>query len=145
MSQFNPDKNLFSVAPVGQLVIIGHKGGLKSGLPREQALNLAAWLLIASNASPGELQAAMDDARSSAPTVAAVQAGPGGPIKGKEISPELAALIASQMKPIIGTVDAEEGAAIAAAAQVQGEITPLKVPVVDAQAFEAKWGGQAHG
>jgi len=145
MSQFNPDKNLFSVAPVGQLVIIGHKGGLKSGLPREQALNLAAWLLIASNASPGELQAAMDDARSSAPTVTTGPSSPSAPLKGKEISPELAALIAGQMRPIIGDLDGEEKEAITAAVQVQSEPGAGKIPVVDAQEFGAKWGGLNHG
>lgn len=134
--QLNPDKNLYSVAPVGAITIIGHSAGLKMGLTRDRALNLIAWLTIATGATQAEIQGEMDDARSGAPSGSVganapqviQQARPsmsnsvaGAPLRGKDIDPELAAQIASQLdalkktKEFVGEVDAEEGAAINAA------------------------------
>jgi hypothetical protein len=136
--QLNPNKNLFSVAPVGGVTIIGHSGGLKMGLTRDRALNLIAWLTIATNATPEEVKAEMDDARSDAlpacrpaPQIIA-QIHPSmpaaAPIRGKDIDPKLAAQIAAQMEALnsakvpggvasdtsafIGDLDPEEAAAI---------------------------------
>jgi len=51
----NPDMNLFSVAPIGHIIMIGRANALKGGLSREYAINLLTWLTIATGANPEEI------------------------------------------------------------------------------------------
>lgn len=155
MPQFNPDKNLYSVAPVGQIVIIGRSMVLRGGMTRAQALNLATWLIIAADAGPEQLAASIADC-----TVGSTK-GPGhavmplpprtapqpAPPKATEAVP-VAPEVAGQVTPFIGELDAEEKEAIQAAVtqvQSQGQRPSPKVPVIDAEEFGAKWGGLNHG
>lgn len=52
----NPNHNLFSVAPVGHIIVIGRAGSLKGGLERDRAMNLLGWLVIATGATPSEIR-----------------------------------------------------------------------------------------
>jgi len=52
-----PDRNLYSVAPVGGNIIIGRHIALKGGISREGAINLIAWLCIGTNAKPEDIAA----------------------------------------------------------------------------------------
>lgn len=125
--QFNPDKNLFSVAPVGGIIIVGHSMALRGGLTRERALNLATWLLIATNATPKDIKEGIAEAMT--PTGTAKPVGGRAPVP-KEILDKIAAKLGkkledaataegapnpleSQVAPFIGSVDAEEAASIA--------------------------------
>lgn len=56
MSGLNPTWNHFNVAPVGPIIMVGHRRALQGGITRESALNLIAWLAIAAEATPEEIQ-----------------------------------------------------------------------------------------
>lgn len=163
--QFNPDKNLFSVAPVGQIVIIGRSTSLRGGLTREYALNLATWLLIAANATPEEVKAGIQDAMTpnalnltgrrvvGLPTARTVPQPPPpqAPKQAAEVPPE----VAGQVTPFIGQIDPEEADGIAAALPPQtGPKAPPASPgapavptvrTVDPNALASAWGGPANG
>lgn len=158
--QLNPDKNLFSVAPVGQIVIIGRSVALRGGLSREYALNLATWLLIAANAKPEEIKASIADAMTPTkvnltgrrvvglPTARTVPQPP--PPKAPAVPAEVPAEVAGQVTPFIGEIDAEEGEAIQAATTPQtGPKAPTaqaatsggpKIAVVDTDSLASAWG-----
>lgn len=162
--QFNPDKNLFSVAPVGQIVIIGRSITLRGGLSREHALNLATWLLISANATPEEVKAGIQDAMTPnavnltgrrvvglVPQRTVPQPPPPQAPKAQEVAPE----VAGQVAPFIGEIDPEEAEGIEAATTPQtgpkappaaaaGPVLP-KVRTVDPDALANAWGGPTNG
>lgn len=153
--QFNPDKNLFSVAPVGQIVIIGRSVALRGGLSREYALNLATWLLIAANATPEEVKQGIQDAMISTPTpksrpvvgLATVRTVPTLPPpraeKPEEVSPE----VAGQVTPFIGQIDPEEAEGIKTALNQQtgakmsapASLATSKIATIDVDSFANAW------
>jgi hypothetical protein len=55
--EVNPSHNIFNVAPVGNVVVIGVKRALGGGIARDRAINLLAWLIIATKATPDEVAA----------------------------------------------------------------------------------------
>jgi hypothetical protein len=63
----NPIWNTYAVAPVGANIVIGHKRALHSGISRESAINLIAWLTIAAQATPEEIAAELAKANSATP------------------------------------------------------------------------------
>jgi hypothetical protein len=157
--QLNPDKNLFSVAPVGSIVIIGRSMGLRGGLTREHALNLATWLLISANATPAEVKASIADAMTGTPnllrnlktvtngrTVPQPPPPKAPPALASEVAPE----VSGQVTPFIGTIDAEEAEGIQAALVQPGrpDKAPQQAPAesllavktVDLVALGAAWG-----
>jgi hypothetical protein len=161
--QLNPDKNLFSVAPVGSVVIIGRSMVLRGGLTREHALNLATWLLISANATPAEVKANIADAMTETPnllrnlktnlkTVTNARTVPqpappkAPPALASEVDPE----VSGQVTPFIGTIDAEEAESIQAALVQPGRpdkapqqapaASLLAVKTVDPVALGAAWG-----
>lgn len=150
MPQFNPDKNLYSVAPVGQVVIIGRSMVLRGGMTRAQALNLATWLVIAAEATPDQLVASIRDCM-----VASPARGPGHavmplpartapqppppratPAEAQPVAPE----VAGQVTPFIGEIDAEEKAAIEAAVKSSEGAKAPAIATVDVEGFAGKWG-----
>ena len=156
--QLNPDKNLFSVAPVGSIVIIGRSMVLRGGLTREHALNLATWLLIAANATPEDVKAGIQDAMTGTAnlltqrktvTSARTVPQPPPPRAPKAEASEVAPEVAGQVTPFIGTIDPEEAEGIQAALQAA---RPTKAPqqapaatlppvkTIDAAALGAAWG-----
>lgn len=163
--QFNPDKNLFSVAPVGGIVIIGRSMVLRGGLTRELALNLATWLLISANATPEEVKANIQDAMTpnarnltgrrvvGLPTARTVPQPPPpqAPKQPEPVAPE----VAGQVAPFIGEIDPEEAEGIQAALTPQtGPKAPVvesaapgmpKIAVVDPGKLADAWGGPANG
>lgn len=165
--QFNPDKNLFSVAPVGGIVIIGRSMVLRGGLTRELALNLATWLLISANASPEEVKAGIQDAMTpnklnltgrrvvGLPTARTVPQPPPPrtPSKPAEVAPE----VSGQVTPFMGEIDPEEAEGIAAALTPTTPQTGARVPAptanvpvlpkiatVDPDKLADAWGGPAN-
>ncbi len=155
--QFNPDKNLFSVAPVGPIVVIGRSISLRGGLSREYAMNLATWLLISCNATPKEIRDGVVDAMT--PTV---KTGKGqgtmplpertvplpAPPKAKEgKASDVSAEVAGQVTPFIGTIDSEEAASLqeAVKATVTSPVTGLKIPVINPEDVASAWGGGDNG
>jgi hypothetical protein len=138
--QLNPDKNLFSVAPVGGIIIVGHSMALRGGLTRERALNLATWLLIATNATPKDIKEGIAEAMTPTGPTKVV---PGGraPVSqeildkiaaklGKKLN-ETAAEVENQVTPFIGTVDAEEATSLANAVP---SAVPVNAPTPTTQA-----------
>lgn len=109
----DPNHNLFSVAPVGNSVVIGRHSALKAGLERDRVLNLIGWLVIASGAKPEEIHAVIAVANAAKE----VQ----GPKQGEEtkdvVAPRSAASVVAgeAARPFIGDVDPQEKAAIDAA------------------------------
>ena len=152
--QFNPDKNLFSVAPVGNIVIIGRAVSLRGGITREYALNLATWLLISAKVSPAELRASIQDAMTGTPnagttrktmpaqgrTVPQPPPPPAPPAKASDVPAE----VAGQVAPFIGEIDPEEAAALAEAKPTETTVNPktdTKIPVVNPDDVANAWGG----
>jgi hypothetical protein len=162
----NPDKNLFSVAPVGQIVIIGRQAALKGGMTRDNAMNLLTWLILSCNATPEEIGARIKDA--STPTIKPVP-GVSGPIVSRFAATAQPAQPAQPVKPatlpqptpqsqvselnkFIGDVDAEEQAALddlKAACETAVKQNPLepsqiqppgKPGIVDESALVSAWG-----
>lgn len=153
----NPDRNLYSVAPVGGIVIIGRAVSLRTGLTRDNALNLIGWLCIASNAKPEEIAAVLKEAETplTKPVVAAVEAPkvsvppmvekgvlvppvppsrqPGGLAVNGRVGPE----VEKTVEPFIGAVDAEEKAALDA---VIAKVAATPVAAVDSEALARAWG-----
>lgn len=140
----NPDRNHFSVAPVGNSIIIGRAGLLKGGLSRENALNLIGWLVLATNAKPEDIKRVLADASK--------------PTKAPQAQPAAEASEVTKVPPavtaFIGSIDPEEKAALQEAAQQVNQ--PASVPSalgtnakteipkttpVDEQALTAAWGG----
>lgn len=157
MAHFNPDKNLYSVAPVGQIVIIGRSMVLRGGMTREQALNLATWLIIAADATPDQVAAGIADCmvdtlrkgagKTVMPLPARTAPQPAPPLAKPQEAQAVAPEVSGQVTPFIGDLDAEEKEAVQAAVQVQsrGEKAGPKISVIDAEEFGAKWGGMNHG
>jgi hypothetical protein len=58
----DPSKNLYNVAPVGGIVVIGRSASLKTGLTHEQVLNLVAWLVLSGQVSRQELESELSRA-----------------------------------------------------------------------------------
>lgn len=154
--QFNPDKNLFSVAPVGQIIIIGRSTSLRGGLSREYALNLATWLLISAGATPEEVRAGIQDAMTGKPAdvgkshkalVGAQRTIPQAPPpKALAAEPaEVSPMVAGQVAPFIGDVDKEEAEGIKAALPEMPTVPvvagQLKIPVINPDDVASAWGG----
>lgn len=121
MPTLNPDKNLYSVAPVGTTIIIGRIGVLKVGLNREGAINLLTWLILSTNAKPEEIAASIKDACTpnqitttgkplNPPPAAAL---PAVPSTGRPQSPPVATETGgNSVRAFIGDIDEEEAEAI---------------------------------
>lgn len=106
MPPLNPDRNHFSVAPVGNVIIIGRHTALKGGLSRESALNLLGWLVIATGASPQEIK--LQIALAQTPTGATppvIRAVPPMPTAPQTVQ-------AAELETFVGQVDDEEKAAL---------------------------------
>jgi len=131
----NPDRNHYSVAPVGNNIIIARVALLKGGLSRENALNLIAWLVLATNANPDEIARVLLDASKPVGNQPAVEAP-------KVLVPPVTAFI--------GSIDAEEQTALDEANKPQPQTVPAvaaspktgipKASVVDVEALAATWG-----
>jgi hypothetical protein len=104
VNSLNPDKNLYSVAPVGPNIIIGRQMCLKGGLDRKRAINLLAWLMIATKATGAEIRAELKDATTATGQAPAVE----GPTNVVGIS----SATQEAVRPFIGSVDAEEQEAL---------------------------------
>lgn len=117
----NPDRNHYSVAPVGGNIIIGRVALLKGGLSRENALNLIGWLVLATNAKPDDIARVLAEAST--------------PI-GKAVPPavEPPKVLVPPVAAFIGSIDAEEQAAINEAAQAVNAPQPQVPPAVGAGA-----------
>jgi hypothetical protein len=63
----NPNWNQYNVAPIGDIIVVGHARALKGGITREAAINLIAWLSIAANAGPEEIADEIDKAHTETP------------------------------------------------------------------------------
>ena len=66
----NPIWNRYNVAPINGIVVIGHRRAMHSGLTRENAMNLLAWLIIATEATPDEITAELEAAHKETPSAA---------------------------------------------------------------------------
>lgn len=108
----NPDKNLFSVAPVGPIIVIGRHTALKGGITREYAVNLAACLIIAAKSNPNEIGKAIDDVMTGSASIVGIP----------QSVANVPASIVKQVTPYIGTVDAEEAASLVELARKQGPV-----------------------
>lgn len=123
----NPDNNLYSVAPVGNVIVIGRQAALKGGITRESALNLLTWLILSTNAKPEEIAAGI--AAAIKPTTAVKPTAPA--------VPKIQVPVAGQnVAAFIGEVDPEEQAALdevaaacAAAATQPAAAAPAPPPV----------------
>jgi len=139
----NPDRNLYSVAPVGQVVIIGRNNALKGGLSRENALNLIGWLILATNAKPEDITRVLLDASK--------------PVGAQAPKVEAPKVSVPPVAAFIGEIDPEEQAAIDAVKQPPAApaVVPLKPAVaavaaavpattpVDEAALTAAWAGKS--
>lgn len=118
----NPDRNHFSVAPVGNNIIIGRVALLKGGLSRENALNLIGWLVLATNAKPDDITRVLSEAST--------------PI-GKQVLPpavEPPKVLVPPVAAFMGSIDAEEQAALDEAVQAVNAPQPQVTPAVGAGA-----------
>lgn len=131
--QLNPDKNLFSVAPIGPIIIIGRHGALKGGITREYALNLLTWLVISTDATPEEIKASVQDAmtpgplqlgRKTMPLPQRTLPSPPPPPASKAPPQVVAPEVAGQVAPFIGSLDPEETQAILDAVPSSGGSLP---------------------
>lgn len=110
----NPDNNLYSVAPVGHVIVIGRQAALKGGITRDSAVNLLAWLILSTNAKPDEIGAAI--AKAFKPTAPA--AAPPAAIVSRfqvpaNVAPSPPLPVAGQnVAAFIGEVDPEEQQAL---------------------------------
>jgi hypothetical protein len=125
----NPDNNLYSVAPVGNVIVIGRQASLKGGLTRDSALNLLTWLILSTNAKPEEIAAGI---------AAAIK--PTTPVKPTvTVLPKIQVPVAGQnVAAFIGEIDPEEQAALdevaqacAAAEAQQPAAAPAAAPPTD--------------
>jgi hypothetical protein len=108
----NPDNNLYSVAPIGHIVVIGRSMALKGGITRENALNLLTWLILSTNATPDEIRAGIVMANKATVRVAA---------SGAIVTPVATAAAAAKVEvplaeqsvaAFMGEIDPEEQAAL---------------------------------
>lgn len=128
----NPDNNLYSVAPVGHVIVIGRQAALKGGITRDSAVNLLAWLILSTNAKPDEIGAAI--AKAFKPTAPA--AAPPAPIVSRFQNPGIVAQspplpnAGQNVAAFIGEVDPEEQQALdeVAAACAAAEANPAAMP-----------------
>lgn len=104
----NPDKNLYSVAPVGPNIIIGRHMCLKGGLDRKRALNLLAWLMLATKATTEEIRAEIKDA--TLPIVPASE-----PVELPANVVGISSAVQDEVRPFIGEIDPEEQEALQSA------------------------------
>jgi hypothetical protein len=110
----NPDKNLYSVAPIGNVIVIGRQISLRGGLVRDQALNLLSCLIIATNASPDEIGACIGDICTTGKTL-----------------PRSPTLPVNPVAAFIGEIDPEEQAAIdSIVQQPQAATQPPQLPTL---------------
>jgi hypothetical protein len=103
----NPDKNLYSVAPVGPTVIIGRISAVKGGIERKRAINLLAWLMIATNATGEEIRAELKDAKT-----ATGQAPAAGTLEPTANLVSIPQSTQEAVRPFIGDIDGEESEAL---------------------------------
>lgn len=146
----NPDKNLYSVAPVGNAIIIGRQIALKGGITRDSALNLIAWLVIATNAKPEEIARGIQDANE--PTIRGVSAISVAPVLSvavptdaqTTIVPTAPAVSGVEVPPVVaefmGAVSEEEKKALSAALDSRQFEAAMKVPVIDENVVAKAWG-----
>jgi len=117
----NPDDNLYSVAPVGNIVVVGRNVALKGGITRDNAINLLTWLILSTNATPDEIRTAI--VKANRPTARFAPSAP--PIA---VVPRQAVPLAGQsVAAFMGEIDAEEQAAldeVKAACEVAATVTP---------------------
>lgn len=139
MPTLNPDKNLYSVAPVGNVIIIGRQGTLKAGLTRENVLNLVTWLILSTDAKPEEIAAMMRDA--CMPTIPIVGKPQNPPAVEKQLSPPVVVPpAAGNVQAFIGDIDSEEAAALAA---VKPTVSVVRTQPTDTETTIEAWGRAA--
>jgi hypothetical protein len=85
----NPTWNQFNVAPVGPIIMVGHKRALSGGITRESAINLIAWLTIACEATPDEVAAEIEKAHTETPQLSAAQPTQVMPQQGRQAPPPM--------------------------------------------------------
>jgi hypothetical protein len=108
----NPDDNLYSVAPVGHIVIIGRQVALKGGITRDNAINLLTWLILSTNATPDEIRAAIVKANKPTPFTAAISRFAAPTATVTPIVPQQVPVAGQSVAAFIGDVDTEEQAAL---------------------------------
>lgn len=155
----NPDKNLYSVGPVGGVVIIARASALKGGMTRDKAMNLIAWLVVATGATPKEIAAELRAANMPtvpvAPTVAVAPVAPPvvaapvivapvavAPVPGPATPLPIPPKVEEAVKPFIGDVDKEEAAALAAAVEAASKelnAAAMNGKAVDMNGIQAAW------
>jgi hypothetical protein len=108
----NPDDNLYSVAPIGQVIVIGRQMALKGGIMRENAINLLTWLILSTNATPDEIRAAI--LKANKPTVRlGATVGIGAQAVAKIVPAKIQVPIGGQsVAAFMGEIDPEEQAAL---------------------------------
>lgn len=135
----NPDRNLYSVAPVGNVIVIGRNMALRGGLTRENAINLIAWLAIATNAKPEEISAEIRSASTSIPKAEPKAAVARPPAAALHVA-NPAEVASRKAEPFIESVDNEEVAAIAEAVKKAGEsLNGAETPVIDGDQLTKAW------
>ena len=114
----NPDKNLYSVAPVGGNIIVGRFNTLKASMTRDQAMNLLTWLIISTKTNPKEIAEVMAEVCT-----------PNMPSRPKPVvvpkPPEPVNL--GEVETFIGNIDPEEQAALDAAIEEAGKTLPSDI------------------
>jgi len=108
IKNLNPDKNLYSVAPVGPTVIIGRIAAIKGGIERSRAINLLAWLMIATKATSAEIRAEIQAA--TLPDVPTAE-----PVAAPSNVVGISSAVQDEVRPFIGSIDPEEQEALEAA------------------------------
>lgn len=135
-----PERNYYSVAPLGNgVVMIGRQMALRGGIERGNAVNLIAWLIIATGATPEEVgreikRASMDIGakEESVTKVAPVVVPP--PVVTEEVK--------AAVQPFVGTVDNEEEMAITMAIEkARRDLGEGAAKAVDVEELGKKWGG----
>lgn len=126
----NPDDNLYSVAPVGNIVVIGRQVALKGGITRENAINLLTWLILSTNATPDEIRTAI--VKANRPTARFAPSAPPVAVVPRQAVPFAGQNVAAFM----GEIDAEEQAALNEV-QAACEVAATLTPVVEAPAAPA--------
>ena len=104
----NPEKNHYSVAPVESFVIIGRIAALKGRIERGNAINLLAWLMIATNATTDEIRAELKAAKQPSAQAPA-------PIEAPSNVVAIPQSVQQAVAPFIGSIDSEEAEALQSA------------------------------
>ena len=118
----NPDDNLYSVAPVGNIVVVGRNVALKGGITRDNAINLLTWLILSTNATPDEIRTAI--VKANRPTARFAPSVPPVAVVPRQAVP----LAGQSVAAFMGEIDAEEQAAldeVKAACEVAATVTPV--------------------